>query len=111
MTTIKLNGKDYDWNFKFKAQMKLEEISGKNSIQIVDIIRNVKETGLPFKFVLQIAFCGLSSKNKDLTIEAVEDILDNGTSADLLEVIQRYNSDMGTFLGIKSIPNEESQAV
>lgn len=107
---INLGGKDYEWNFKFKAQRKLEEITNKNSLEILEIIQDIKDKGLPFDFVLKIAYCGLYGANKSITIDQVEDILDNGSGKDISLIIGRYNADMGDYLNAKIDPNEMSQA-
>lgn len=109
MSKINLAGKEYDWSFKFKAQRKLEELTNLNSIQIIQILEDSKDKGLPFDFVLKVAFCGLFSHDSKLTIEKVEDILDSGTGKDLSEIITMYNSDMGQYLAIKTDPNAASQ--
>ena len=109
MSKITLAGKEYDWSFKFKAQRKFEELTKLNSIQILEILQDVEKKGLPFEFVLKMAFCGLYAQDSKLTIEKVEDILDSGSGKDLSEIIMRYNSDMGQYLSIKTDPNELSQ--
>lgn len=109
MSKINLAGKDYEWSFKFKAQRKLEELTKLNSIQIIELLQDIDKKGLPFEFVLQVAYCGLYACDKSITIEKVEDILENGSGKDLSEVIQKYNSEMGQYLAIKTDPNGASQ--
>ena len=107
---ITINNKEYAWKFKFSAQKRLEEISGLNAVEIAELIKSIKEKGIPFGFALNVAYCGLKGGNKDLTVEQVEEILDNGTADDIIEIMRKYNEDMSQYLGVAESPNLTSQA-
>ena len=72
-----------------------------NNINIKEIITD--------KTILIEIYLLFKKDNKSITIEKVEDILENGSGKDLSEVIQKYNSEMGQYLAIKTDPNEASQ--
>lgn len=104
---ITINNNEHEFKFSFLAMKELEKVTGKKLNQILKDMEEIAENGIDFELVLNIAFCGLKFTSNPKTIEEIGELLDNGSRADLEEILKGFMEGINKYLQVD--PNSNSQ--
>lgn len=105
--TITINNQNYEFKFSMKALRNLEKKTGKKTTEIIETFSNVEENGVDYDLLTIILFEGLFASWQNVTIEEVEDLLDNGGGGDLVAIMNAFSSEVSAYW-VKNLPNAQS---
>jgi len=102
---ITLNNNNYEFNFSFRAMKGLEQKTGKKLSVLLTEMQDTK--GVDFEMISDIAYFGMQFTKNPKTQDEIEELLDNGTSKDIEEIVKGFMSSVERYLEVD--PNLKSQ--
>lgn len=96
MKTIKLNEKEYQFRYSFRAFLELLNAYGLTLQTMHEFAKDFKNTPI-------IIHYGIS---KELSIEEVVEALDKGTFDDIISAINLFSSEVSAYFVSSESPNE-----
>jgi hypothetical protein len=96
MKTIKLNEKEYQFRYSFRA---LSELLTAEKIKLNELT----EYGQDFTKVPVIIHYGIG---KELSVEEIKTALDNGVWGDVIQAIELFSSEVAVYFSGNESPND-----
>lgn len=96
MKTIKLNGKEYQFRYSFRA---LSELLNAEKIKLSDLT----EFSQDFTKVPTIIHYGIG---KELSVKEIEEALDNGQWNDVVQAIELFSNEVAVYFSGSESPND-----